>query len=375
MGKSLEGKELGKGISQRQDGYYIARYTDLTGKRIQKLFGDFETCKEWLESELEYIKTCNVNVSSQLTVNEWYEYWIGVKERTTRVGTVENYKVRYRMNIKGHIGEKRIKDITSVDCQKIMNNMADKGYSSSTILLAKITLHNLLEYAYLNEIIPKNPCNKLVKSNIGKKPQEKTALTIEEQRVFCEMIKGTKYELQYRFVLQTGLRVSELIGLRWQDVDFEKRTLQIDRILTYKYNEHEWLLGEPKSKSGHRKIPLTDEAIRILKAQKEKNTKIKVRNIAWKDYIFLSNKGEPVKDTTYNDSIYLMCYKRKVNRLSMHILRHTFATRCIEAGMMPKTLQTILGHANLAMTMDRYVHTTDEQRVLEMDRISALLIV
>lgn len=145
-------------------------------------------------------------------------------------------------------------------------------------------------------------------------------------------------------------------------IDFEKKTLTISRSMEFRYKVGEWRVGSPKSKSGYRTIPLTDEAIRILKAQKEKNSKIKVVNLEWKDQVFLCRKGEPVKNSTYDTALFKICDKAGIKRFSMHVLRHTFATRCIEAGMLPKTLQKILGHSNIGITMNLYVHITEEEK-------------
>ena len=186
-------------------------------------------------------------------------------------------------------------------------------------------------------------------------------------------IKDTSYEYQYRFALQTGLRTGELVGLKWEDVDFKAKTIKIVRSLEYRHSTGEWREGPPKSKSGYRTIPLTDEAVSLLKLQKAKNASFKFIDIQWRDRVFLCKTGAPVKNSTYDTGIYKACDRAQIPRFSMHVLRHTFATRCIEAGMTPKTLQTILGHSNIGITMNLYVHTTDEQKNLEMDRVAEAL--
>lgn len=251
--------------------------------------------------------------------------------------------------------------------------MADEGYKTSTIYQARITLFNMLEFAKENDVILSNPCKKSVKSDMGKPSQKKEALTIDTQKKFLEYAKGQSYENQYRFILQTGLRTGELIGLKWEDIDFTKKTVKIQRSMEYRHSVGEWRIGEPKSKSGYRTIPLTDEAIRILIAQKEKNKNIKEIQEEWSEFIFLSRKGEPVKNSAYDTALFKICDKAEINRFSMHVLRHTFATRCIEGGMMPKTLQKILGHSNIGITMNLYVHITEEEKQKEIDKVSCVL--
>lgn len=208
---------------------------------------------------------------------------------------------------------------------------------------------------------------------MGKNSEKKEALTIEVQKKFLEGAMCQSYENQFRFILQTGLRTGELVGLKWDDIDFDKKTLTISRSMEFRYKVGEWRVGPPKSKSGYRTIPLTDEAIRILKAQKEKNRNIKVIPMEWAETVFLCRKGEPVKNSTYDTALFKLCDKVGIKRFSMHVLRHTFATRCIEAGMMPKTLQKILGHSNIGITMNLYVHITEEEKLKEINLVAAAL--
>ena len=373
MGKDLKGKQLGKGICQRTDGLYVGRFTNRYGKREQKVFSRLKECKQWLADSQYADEHSNIAYASEMTVKAWFDFWIEMKERTVRPNTVRNYRERFAKNIEPLIGKFLLRDVKTLDCQRVMNQMADDGYRTTTINQTRIALYNMLDYAYQNDVIRKNPCNAMVKSNIGKESRKKEALTLEQQKLFVQGIKGTAYENQFRFLLQTGLRTGELVGLKWSDIDFEKRTLTIARTMEYRHSTKEWRIGPPKSKSGQRTIPLTEEALAILKRQKSKNQSMDVIPIDWIEFVFLSRKGEPVKNSTYDTALFKVCDKMHIPRFSMHVLRHTFATRCIEAGMKPKTLQTILGHSNIGITMNRYVHTTEDEKRREMMSISESL--
>ena len=362
MGKDIKGKELGKGISQRSDLLYLARFTDRNGKRRQRVFPKLQDCRQWLADAQFEDEQGDCQFDREMRVKDWYIYWIDLKEKTVRPNTIRNYRDRYKINIDPVIGKMRLKDVKPFHCQQVMNRMAEDGYTTTTIYQARIALFNLLDYAVQNDVIIKNPCNKTVKANIGKAATKREALTIEQQRKFLKGIKGNAYENQYSFLLQTGLRTGELVGLRWSDIDFEKKVLHVNQTMEYRYSVGEWRVGPPKSQSGYRSVPLTDEAIEILRRQKMKNAMIKVIPIEWRDSIFLSRKGSPVKNSTYDTMLRKLCEKNGLPNFSMHVLRHTFATRCIEAGMKPKTLQTILGHSNISITMNRYVHTTEEEK-------------
>ena len=373
MGRDLKGKELGEGIYQQANGTYCARFVDRFGKRKSKRSKKLQEVRQWLADATYINEHSDIEQATSMMVDSWFEYWIDVKRKTVRPNTVRNYTERYHRNIQNVIGKKLLTEVKPIHCQRIFTNMADEGYRTSTIYQTRIALFNLLEFAKENDVILSNPCKRSVKSDMGKPSQKKEALTIDVQKKFLEQATGQSYENQFRFVLQTGLRTGELVGLKWKDDDFESRTVKIQRSMEYRHSVGVWRVGEPKSKSGYRTIPLTDEAVRILMAQKEKNEKIKIIPMEWSEYIFLSRKGEPVKNSTYDTALFKICEKAGIAKFSMHVLRHTFATRCIEGGMMPKTLQKILGHSNIGITMNLYVHITEEEKQKEIDMVACVL--
>lgn len=373
MGRNLKGKELGEGIYQQANGTYCARFIDRFGKRKSKRSKKLQEVRQWLADATYINEHSDIEQATNMMVDTWFEYWIDVKKKTVRPNTVRNYTERYNKNIQKIIGRKILTEVKPIHCQKIFTDMAEEGYKTSTIYQTRIALFNMLEFAKENEVILSNPCKKSVKSDMGKPSQKKEALTIDVQKKFIEYAKGQSYENQFRFILQTGLRTGELVGLKWEDIDFSKKAIRIQRSMEYRYSVGEWRIGEPKSKAGYRTIPLTDEAIRILTEQKEKNKNIKKIQEEWSEFIFLSRKGEPVKNSAYDTALFKICDKAKINRFSMHVLRHTFATRCIEGGMMPKTLQKILGHSNIGITMNLYVHITEDEKQKEIDKVSCVL--
>ena len=373
MGKDLRGKELGKGIIQEKTGQYMARFVDRYGKRQARRFDKLQDCRQWLADATYIDEHSNINVPANMTVDAWYEQWLSIKSQSVKMGTVINYKRVYENHIKPVLGGMILRDVRSIHCQLVLTKMGEHKRKNSTIKNVKEVMFNIFNYAYDSEIIISNPCKKSVKHNVGKESKPREALTKPEQQKLLEISRQYEYDLHYRFVLQTGARVGELSGFTWDDVDFQKKTIKVSQIAEYYAEQGGWIIDTPKTNNGIRTIPLTDEALRILYQQKEYRKTLPVIPIQWSNHIFLGEDGCPVRDNMYNSRLYSICKRAKIPKISMHILRHTFATRCIEAGMKPKTLQQLLGHASIAITMNLYVHTTDDEKRAEIDLVQHAL--
>ena len=371
MGKDLKGKELGVGISQQSDGLYVARCTDINGRRRAKRFHKLQECRSWLAAENQ--NKAEKKATNDMIVDEWFTCWIKIKEQTTRVSTYESYRHRYQVDIYPVIGKMLLTEVKPIHCQKVFTNMAQIGRSNGTMELTRVVLYGLLSSAAENDLIDKNPCLRSIKSNIGKPKAERTALTKAEQEKFVKLIQGCLYENQFRLILQTGLRIGEVAGLQWGDIDFKKKTLAVNRTAYLSSIYREWMVGLPKSSSGKRLVPLTEEAVRILKKQKQEDKTLKVIQKDFCNYVFLSTEGGPIPDSKYCYFLRRLCRESGLRSVTPHVLRHTFATRCIEAGMKPKTLQKILGHANIGITMNVYVHISEEEKMDEINKISYAL--
>lgn len=353
MGKSLNGKELGIGISQRKNGLYQARFTNQLGKRETIYSTSLTELRKNLRQEQVNNDHNIFKPYKRIRLDDWFVEWKNIFKNNCRNTTLNQYGVIYK-NISKEIGNMYIDELTPFILQRVINNLKSDAQRKST----KKLLSNILNKAMYANLIPNNPA-KHINTKIDKeRTEEPRVLTKEEQQLLLSYSKNTCI---YDFIvvaLGTGMRQGEIRGLQKEDVDFDKNCIHVRHTLCYADG---FELHRPKTDAGERLIPMTPSVKEALINQLNKSI---IPKAEYKQYVFLNRQGQPMYPTRIKvsmDNIVKRIRKEYpyFKDITPHTLRHTFATRAIEKNMSPKVLQKILGHSKISITMDLYCHVTN----------------
>ena len=386
MGKDLNGKELGEGFRQRKDGAYSARFVNRFGKRKELYGATFKEVKNKLKNaQLEDARLSNV-VNSKIILEEWYEKWFRVyKLPVIRRSSAMYYKYIYEYLIRPVIGSKKLVELTQIEVLNTLTIAKEKGYGYEVLNKMKILMVDMLNRAMQDDFVNKNVARgvPLPIRRVGTRKIK--ALSIEDQEAFFECAAGTFYYPAYVVAINTGLRPGELFALTEKDIDFKRKTISVSKTLTYQPEEDgkqkEFRIGPPKTDASVREVPLNEAAEKALLKQRiihQIISRKQIKKTNYPDLLFTTKFGTPLNIEIFNQSVKRIIEEVNLSRDALdqienfggHTFRHTFATRCFEAGIQPKTVQAYLGHASLSMTMDLYTAVMPDYKKQEIQKLN-----
>ena len=394
---------LRTGESEIRNGTYVYRWTDQTGKR-RALYA--ETLEELREKEMQKTVDEHEGIKTNIktvTVNQLFELWSQLK-RGIKDSTFKNYIYMYEMFVMPTFGKKKLITIKKSDVRLFYILLLDnRGLKTSTLDGIHNVLHQVFQIAVDDNMIRGNPTDNMlkeIKQANGSDSEKREALTIDQQKLFIEYLQKTpKYRRWYPVffvMLNTGLRVGEITGLRWSDIDLDAGTINVNHTLVY-YNHRDenrcyYSINTPKTKAGVREIPMTEPVKEAFRMERTYQEEIGVKSVShidgYRDFIFLNRFGEVLNQSSLNKALKRIMRDCNMQQLeshsgdgkpvllpnfTCHILRHTFATRACESGINLKAVQSILGHADISTTLNIYVSATSEMKQREISAFNAYL--
>ena len=384
--RKTKGAKGGGTIRQRPDGRWEARYTlgidPGTGKQIQKsVYG--KTQKEvaqnlrQITAEIDaktYVAPCKLSVAEWMAV--WaQDYLVGIKASTAYL-----YKRTIELYIEPHLGHIRLDTLNAHTVQHFYNELAKPSKPDAAPLSAKSiknihgVLHKALKQAVLIGYLRTNPTESCILPRIIRK--EMRPLEEDQVAVFLREVQGHPHEYLYKIALFTGLREGEVLGLGWEHIDFQTGTLTVKRQLRREQKKGGRYYFSPPKNNKSRCLTLAPSVIQLFRLQKLEQNSMRMEACdAWEGHglIFTNQTGGYLSYRTVYD-----CFKRIVKRIGLsdariHDLRHTYAVNCIRAGDDIKTVQSNLGHATAAFTLDVYGHFTDDMRSVSAQRMEGFI--
>jgi integrase len=353
----------GDRITKRKDGRYMARYTVPTpdAPKRRAIYGRQykEVERKLAEARGDDAKGLDFDADN-LKLGEYLKRWLtdSVAD-TVRPTTFERYEQIARSHIRPALGNHKLKNVTPAHVRALYREMLDSGLSPRTVRYIHVTLHKALKQAVADGLIPRNATEAVKPSQLTR--EEIRPLSAEQVKMIFETASEAGDRLQGLYVLAvtTGLRQSELLGLKWEDVDLEAGTLQVRRTLTKTKDGP--VLSAPKTKGSRRTVRLSQMALEALKSHLQRQLgEIDRAGDLWQEngLIFASESGEPLsrQHVTARRFTPLLKCAGLPQRTRFHDLRHTCAALLLSKNVNPKVVSEMLGHASIAITLDTYSH-------------------
>jgi integrase len=360
-------------ITQRGDGRWMARITLENGTRKCYYGKTRDEVKRKLTRGLHDQQEGLPVVAERQTVAQYFVWWLeALKRPRLRPRTYQRYEALIRLHIAPHIGGVTLARLTPQHLTSLYSQLLAAGQSRRSVEFAHILVHGGLKQAVRLQLIGRNPAD-AVDAPRGER-KEMRALSADEARRLLDAARGDRLEAFYVLALTTGMRLGELLGLHWRDVDLDAGQLQV-RTSLQRYGG-QWLFAEPKTARSRRRITLPAVTVAALRAHRARQlAEIQQAGSAWVSYdlVFCGALGQPLHGTNLGWMRFHPLLKRAgLPRMRLHDLRHSTATILLAGNVHPKVVQELLGHSAITLTLDIYSHVLSnmqEQVAAHMDNV------
>ena len=392
--RDSRGRILRNGEIQKPDGRYRYKYLDSYGEahyvyswrldRNDRTPAGKKTEPSLREKEKQIAADLFDQIvpeGGKLTVIDLVEKYISLKTGV-RPSTEMGYKTVTNLLKKEDFGKKRIDKVKISDAKAWLIRLQKDGRRYSSIRTIRGILRPAFQLAVDDDLIRKNPFGFELATVIYNDSVTREALTREQERRFLKFVEEDKHFQKYYdgiyILLNTGLRISEFVGLTKADIDFKNMKINVDHQLQ-RYNEIGYKVVVPKTESGVRQVPMTPEVAecfrRIMKARVKPKVEPNIDGYA--GFLFLDKDGHPMVALHWEKYFQHICekynkiYKLQMPKVTPHVCRHTFCSKMAAACMNPKTLQYIMGHSDIGVTLNTYTHIGFEEASEEMSRVAS----
>ena len=357
-------KKRGNGegsISRRKDGGWMGQYAVHTAEGRKRKTVYAKTRKEVAAKLVKVLSNREDGLTfdaKNLTLGKYLDLWLKDSvQDTVRLSTYQGYERNARLHIKPALGRIKLDRLTPVHVRGLYRERMEAGLSHRMVQLVHTTLHKALKQAVNDGLIPRNVTEAVKAPRPVKK--EMQALNPEQARALLGEAHGHRLEALYALAVTTGMRQGELLGLKWEDVDLEARTIRIRRTLSTAMGGG-ISFNPPKTAKSRRSIRLTELAVSSLKWHRKAQLEERMKLAGlWKDHdlVFTTGVGTPMsRADLITRSFKPLLKKAELPDIRFHDLRHTCATLLLGRGVHVKLVQELLGHSTIAVTLDTYSH-------------------
>ena len=384
---------LHNGESQRQDGRYAYKYKDINGEtkfvyswRLDKNDRapagkprDLSLREKERQIQQDLFNQIVPN-GGNLTVLELVQKYLSLKVNV-RHNTQANYNFVVGILKKEAFGSLRIDKVKLSDAKAWLIKLQKDGRGYSTIHSVRGVVRPAFEMAVQDDLIRKNPFGFELATVVVNDSVTREAITRAQERAFLKFIQEDncyrKYYDGIYILFHTGLRISEFCGLTISDIDFQNKRIRVDHQLQRK-RDMEYIIEDTKTKSGERYVPMSQQVAECFRRviANRKPPKQEPMIDGYTGFLFLDKNGMPMVALHWEHYFkhilnkYNSIYKVQLPKVTPHVCRHTFCSNMARSGMSPKTLQYIMGHSDISVTLNTYTHLTFDDAKAEFDRVA-----